>query len=124
MGGEEAPPDTVKASCASKAITILNAIEGYKDTTDLLARANALLQEEIAAEKEAEKEAWYAEALDLLNAGESEDAYDIFYILVDYKDSAEKREEAFLQKNIDCFGEDNHNAVMSFSKKFLQIFSS
>ena len=90
-------PDTVKAKCAQKAITILKAIGNYKDSATLLERAEALLEAEIDKKRESDYEA----ALKYLNEGDTYSAYYIFEELGDYKDSANKMSDALIQNNLD-----------------------
>ncbi len=118
-GGEAAEeqeiPDTVKAECAQKAITILEAIGNFKDSATLLERAEALLEAEIDAKRESDYEA----ALKYLNEGDTYSAYYIFEELGDYKDSANKMTDALIQNNLDFFssaGKNGEQALGYFSE--------
>lgn len=108
-------PDTVKAKCAQKAITILEAIGNYKDSATLLERAEALLEAEIDEKRESDYEA----ALKYLNEGDTYSAYYIFEELGDYKDSANKMSDALIQNNLDFFssaGKNGEQALGYFSE--------
>ncbi len=90
-------PDTVPVRCAQKAITILSALGDYKDSGAVREKAEAVLQAEIEAKKEAD----YTQALEYLKKGDSYSAYYAFEDLGDYKDSADKKDEAYMQNQLD-----------------------
>ncbi len=78
-------PDTVPAKCAKRAITILNALDGYRDSAALIEKANAIIEAEI----EVEKEDTYQAAFAFMADGKFQKAYDNFVELGSYKDSAD-----------------------------------
>lgn len=83
------------------AVEKFEALGDFKDITTKLEEAKQALSEQ----QEQEKEDAYQRAIGCLEGGRSASAYNAFDELGDYKDSKDKKEEAYLQNRLDTFSE-------------------
>lgn len=103
-----------------KAISMFTGLGDYKDSAAKIDE----IQAEIDAMILAENEAAYEQAMKYLNEGRKlRDAYELFSELGDFKDSAEKADDTYVQLMINTFDNIHGNTAYSYFKENRTTFT-